>query len=269
MQSVEALFQTRNTSAWLTNSQSPRILHVFDRACNLIDERGDVLSVVPPEIGNGPFNLVVGEEIRFRDLVHRESEISSSASRLILGTLTVDTTTTKLWSPLPAWNELHDRRCDVLDLLRSVPGNQAELQLPSSPVSDLPNVLAAGDRSAVRAATSRLAGLGAGLTPAGDDFIMGAVYAAWIIHPPDIAEALAEEIASVAAPLTTSLSAAWLRSASRGEAGLVWHRFFEALVSARSVRVLESMQYILAVGATSGADALAGFMSTMLCSVKW
>ena len=110
-------------------------------------------------------------------------------------------------------------------------------------------------------------GLGMGLTPAGDDFLMGALYAAWIIHPSALASRLAQEIANVAAPLTTSLSAAWLRSAGRGEAGILWHEFFDALLVARTgspACLQKAMENICAVGETSGADALAGFLSAFL-----
>ena len=53
--------------------------------------------------------------------------------------------------------------------------------------------------------------------------MVGAIYASWILHPPEIAGTLGKEIADRTSPLTTSLSAAWLKSAGRGEAGILWH----------------------------------------------
>jgi len=111
------------------------------------------------------------------------------------------------------------------------------------------------------ATAKQLAGLGQGLTPAGDDFILGAILAAWILHSRKVAKHLAEEITNVAAPLTTSLSAAWLRSAGRGEAGIRWHEFFESLISGDPASIQKAMDKILADGETSGVDALAGFIS--------
>ncbi|HET6823298.1 MAG TPA: DUF2877 domain-containing protein, partial [Anaerolineales bacterium] len=121
------------------------------------------------------------------------------------------------------------------------------------------------DLSSALKISSQLAGLGAGLTPAGDDFIMGAIHAVWIIHPLEVASALTQSIADTAAPLTTSLSAAWLRSAGQGEAGVLWHQFFEALVGRvdAPTYLQEALDNILSVGETSGADALAGFSSTL------
>jgi hypothetical protein len=70
-------------------------------------------------------------------------------------------------------------------------------------------------------AAQHLAGLGPGLTPAGDDFMLGAILAARIIHPEELAIILTKELSEAAAPLTTSLSAAWLRAAGRGEASVM------------------------------------------------
>lgn len=128
------------------------------------------------------------------------------------------------------------------------------------------SALAHADLSSAPKLAAQLAGLGGGLTPAGDDFMMGAMYAAWIIHPPEVAGVLVQTMANTAAPLTTSLSAAWLRSAGRGEAETLWHRFFNALLSSNAGAVRDEIQKILAVGHTSGADALAGFLGTMAAS---
>jgi hypothetical protein len=145
----------------------------------------------------------------------------------------------------------------------SLPDHQ--LSIPNTLASNLSSALAGADISSAKTIATQLAGLGIGLTPTGDDFIMGAVYAVWIIHPLENASILAEEITKTAAPLTTSLSAAWLRSAGKGETGILWHEFFDALISADSALMQESVKKILAVGETSGADALSGFISTMLC----
>ena len=70
-----------------------------------------------------------------------------------------------------------------------------------------------------------------------------------------------EQIANIAAPLTTSLSGAWLRSAAKGEAGELWHEFFDALIEDKNMYL--PMSKILSVGETSGSDALMGFLGTI------
>ena len=262
MRSINAHSGTQNVCDWLANSCQPRILHVFEHACNLINERREVLSVVAPQIGAGPFNLLLEEDICFSNSLRLESPVSVSAHQLTLGDLTIQTGQAKCWSPRPDWERLQIRRTEILNPLPSLPISITQPLLPHSLLSNLSSALVTEDISSTQKITSQLAGLGAGLTPAGDDFLLGSMYAAWIIHPPEVAKILAEGIANIAAPLTTSLSAAWLRAGSRGEAGAVWHEFFEALIAADSAQTQNALEKILAVGETSGADALSGFLGT-------
>jgi hypothetical protein len=302
MQSINSLSLTPAVNNWLANSRHPRILHVFDHACNLINERREVLSIVTPQIGNGPFNLVL---LKLPGNINLQSPISISPTQLTLGDITITTGSAKLWHPRPDWEMLHAKKDDILNQIMSLRGQWfsarsnpldnweiASSQRTSallattllftnhqkhglqSPVSNLQffnpqfsnsliSSLAIADLPSSLTTAKQLAGLGQGLTPAGDDFILGALLAAWIIHPPEIARVLAEKIAETAAPLTTSLSAAWLRSAGKGEAGILWHKFFEAL--SHPISSLQSpISKILSIGHTSGADALAGFFG--VCS---
>ena len=299
LQPINALSLAPEARDWLENSRHPRILHVFDHACNLINECREVLSIVTQQIGDGPFNVVIEADVLFSDHLDTQSPISIYANQLNIGDLTINTANAKLWSPRPDWEALHARRDDILNhlsLLRAsdsdrsnphqceetlaphasagVASSQSALlamtlpQLPltnlQSPISSLQfsnsliSSLANADLPSSLTATQKLAGLGNGLTPAGDDFILGAVLAAWIIHPSNVARILAEEITNIAAPLTTSLSAAWLKSAGRGEAGILWHEFFNALLTGDSIGIQLQITNLLCIGHTSGADALAG-----------
>ena len=52
-QIIDALSMTSHVHNWLASSTSPQILHVFDSACNLINERREILSVVTQAVGAG------------------------------------------------------------------------------------------------------------------------------------------------------------------------------------------------------------------------
>ena len=263
MQSLKVLSLTSSVNGWLANSRQPRVLHIFEHACNLISEHKDVLSVVTQGIGDGPFNLVVENDVVFSEHLSIESPIVNSPNRFGLGDLIINTQSARLWSPRPNWEVLHARRYDVRNLLANLPIANYESSVSNFQFSRLlASALANADLPASITAAQKLAGLGIGLTPSGDDFIMGAILAAWMIHPADAAEVLAMEVTEVAAPLTTSLSGAWLRAAGRGEAGILWHQFFNALLSADQTSIQESVDKILSVGETSGADALSGFVSS-------
>jgi len=261
MQIINSLFLTTAVNEWLATSQQPRILHVFDHSCNLINEDRDILSIVTPQIGNGPFNLVIDDDVLFSEQLTLQSQISNSPNHLSLGNLNINTADAKLWSPRPDWEKLHARKDDILNQLTKLP--ITNYQFSNSPASNsLVSALANADLSSALNAAQQLTGLGIGLTPAGDDFILGAILAAWIIHPLEVASVVAKDVANTAAPLTTSLSAAWLRSVGRGDAGILWHEFFDSLLNADATRMQTAMDKILAVGETSGADALAGFIGT-------
>ena len=289
MQSLHALSFAPDARNWLMSSRHPRILHVFDHACNLVNERGEVLSIVTPQIGNGPFNLVVNDKVLFLEYLTVESQVSVVGNQVTIGDLMIHTANAYLWNPRPDWEVLHAKKDGIFDQIKSMrtlikakqvlhqskiasPQN-ALLAMKFSPLpitndqsltSDLASALASADISSALTTTSQLAGLGSGLTPAGDDFLLGAIYAAWIIHPPEVAKVLAEEITNTAAPLTTSLSAAWLRSAGKGEGGILWHLFFDALITGSAPDIQLQITKLLSVGETSGADALAGFVGVLL-----
>ncbi len=260
MQSINAVSFTNDVKAWLMTSSQPKILHVFDDVCNLINERREVLSVVIDEIGNGPFNLVVEEPVVFTKHLDVESKVSIQKTQILLGDITISLINAQMWNPMPRWDDLRKRKDEIVDrlaLLQIDNDNESILQFSNS----LTNAILKADITALQGTSSKLAGLGIGLTPAGDDFLMGAMYAAWIIHPQEVAKEITEEIANVAVPLTTSLSGAWLRSAAKGEAGELWHDYFDALIEDKNIYL--PMSKILSVGETSGSDALAGFLEVI------
>jgi hypothetical protein len=276
MHVIHARSITDQVKSWLAVSQAARVLHVFEDVCNLINEHGEVLSVVTQKIGNGPFNLVIDEAIPFSDHLNAESKISIQSNRLTLEDVDIKIDKAKLWSPGSNWEMLYKKRNNILNQVVSLPkwelsfkqeiaSSQSALLAMTPSTGTLVPAIASADISNSLDAAKQLAGLGQGLTPSGDDFILGSILAAWVIHPKIIAEILAEEIANAAAPLTTSLSAAWLRSGGRGEVGILWHNFFNALIVNDARAIQMHITELLSIGHTSGADALAGFMSTLIC----
>jgi len=259
-QTIKSISITDNVKNWLANYHQPKILHIFDEACNLINENKEVLSIVSSEIGNGPFNLVIEDNVLFTKHLDVNSKISIEDKQLRIGDLAISFAYAQLWNPLPKWEVLRKNKNEIinrLSLLQIDIENESILQFSNS----LTQAIIEADITPIKSITPKLAGLGIGLTPAGDDFLMGAMHATWMIHSKSDAKKITEEIANVAVPLTTSLSGAWLRSAAKGEAGELWHEFFDALIKDDNVYL--PMSKILSVGETSGSDALAGFFSVI------
>ncbi|HXD11186.1 MAG TPA: hypothetical protein VN653_14060, partial [Anaerolineales bacterium] len=157
MKSLNALSRTTTVNHWLANSQQARILHVFDQACSLINERREVLSVVTPQIGNGPFNLVIQDDIIFTDHLDAESRIFVRNEGLQFGDLVINSTTAALWLARPNWEALHARREVILTQVAKLPITD------HPPSNSLCLALASADLSRSITAAQKLAGLGAGL----------------------------------------------------------------------------------------------------------
>lgn len=269
---------------WLENSSHGRVLHVFDPVCNLINEESAVLSLVSTAIGNGPFSAVV-ERGGFTSWLDSQSAVQFSQSNLILGDAIFNFEEAQGWEPRPQWESLHGRKKEmrsaskrIESLLRlHAPAESfahivfppASMATPHSPVfskarSNIDALLPAlirEDAAEMRRAAALLAGLGAGLTPAGDDFLLGLMHALWATRPQTQALALCLILEESAAPRTNSLSAAWLQAAARGEAGEPWHELFAAISgSGEAEKATENaVMRILPTGHSSGADALGAF----------
>jgi hypothetical protein len=258
---------------------------VFDRACDLLTPGGEVIALVLPEVGPGPLNIVL-EAPELPDVFRRlEPGMAASlvGSRLCVGELEVNLGQAEIWEPCPDWRRLQARRVAIVDCLPLVQAVALRHAPESSLLSLLPPdegshssgameaLLAvarqavtglhlgwAGDDDQLRVAAAHLAGLGAGLTPAGDDLLSGAMLWAWLAHPEPASFCL--HVLETAAPVTTTLSAAFLRAAARGECSAAWHRLLAGLDDGAGDRVSAAVQDILSFGHTSGADALAGFL---------
>ena len=123
-----------------------------------------------------------------------------------------------------------------------------------------------GDGTALEAGGELLAGLGGGLTPAGDDFLTGVMLWAWLAHPE--AQGFCRRLLEASAARTMMLSAAFLRCAAAGECSAAWHDLLAALDGGTARQVAEAVKSVLSFGHSSGADALAGFFWRGLASTQ-
>jgi hypothetical protein len=115
-------------------------------------------------------------------------------------------------------------------------------------------------RIGLAAAAQQLAGLGPGLTPAGDDFVLGVMAALWLLGERNPLPAMA----AACATRTTLLSGAFLRAAAQGQFMEGWHHLAHALDRQDEPGSRRAVRQIAAFGASSGRDSLAGFARVLL-----
>jgi hypothetical protein len=233
---------THRVLAWLENSRPVRILNLLDEVCNLIDDKGDVISLVTTRVGKGPFNLIVENGFTKNLRLDQPVSIDLTTYSLTIGSLTILTNRATIWNPKPDW---HFLKTSSSPSLNESPPLEPEIERP---LKQLLDGIKHGNSAEIQTATFRLAGLGKGLTPSGDDVLMGVLYGLWVWYPQREWMRL---IVETAIPRTTSLSAAFLRAAEDGEATYHWHNLVNGHAGAVS--------HILSIGHTSGRDAWAGF----------
>jgi hypothetical protein len=292
-----ALRALRGTSGWT-------VLQVHPQACNLGDQGDQVLALVTEAVGPGPFSIVVElSEVGagFIRYAQADSAVEFRGQVLVIGgELQVRLGGAAAWEPRPSWQALRGsgRLANWLGELAAAlkshaplgslaEGLEAMLQserltpgrwLPAAGNSvasavlataveagrHLSQALAAGDLPTAAAAAGRLAGLGEGLTPAGDDFLMGAMLALWSAADPAWSGPACQVLLEAAAPRTHRISRAWLRAAAVGEAAEAWHELIQMVIRDDAPSLRRVVARIARQGHTSGADALTGFLVTAM-----
>ncbi len=239
----------------------------------------EIVALVEPELGNGPFHIVVrrlpppshpGSGQRSRDVPAWKTPMDLRIGHWSL-TITARTT---VWDPRPRWEDLRISEIALQQLgslvttaPQSAPHRQARAaaQALDSSLTQLvaalgrPTTGGSPDVAAISSAAGRMAGLGVGLTPSGDDVLAGIMLAMWAGHHPH-RQPLCRAITQAAYPLTTSLSRAFLYAASEGLADERWHRLLDTLGLGPDGNLKRAVTDVLAHGATSGFDMLHGFI---------
>jgi hypothetical protein len=283
---IQAISIAPAAKDWLAETQQATILHSFKPVVNMVNQEGNVLSLVNSDIGNGPFSVVVAKQDFPLD-VRAEDQIKVFDDHFWLGEEIIHTAEALVWDARPDWEVLRakpknlrwaanlltpllKREAQVDSLAHLVLDNNAAIPLPArilqtaqQAVPDLFASLAAADANATASAAKRLAGLGPGLTPAGDDLLLGAMHGLWATATDDQASEITGAIGSAAIPRTHALSGAWLNAGARGEAAERWHLLFQAINQLDDVQTRAMAMRILPTGHTSGADALGGFVAVL------
>lgn len=122
----------------------------------------------------------------------------------------------------------------------------------------------------VRSDLHSLIGLGQGLTPSGDDFVGGLLFAQWYLYkayPETMTwnQRAVDDLIEYARTRTNVISHAILRDHASGKGAEPLHNLVTALLQGKAPDELAAhIRALLAIGSTSGWDMLAGVMTSML-----
>ena len=114
-----------------------------------------------------------------------------------------------------------------------------------------------------------LVGLGPGLTPSGDDFLVG-LFA--IIHlqnsPCSMYKPLCESVIKVIQPLTNEISFTTLKKAAHGQVRESICSFIHAILYGTEVESIEALRRVLAIGSSSGTDIALGLIRGLEANIE-
>jgi len=272
----------------LQQGRTSRILHVFKTTCNLIDDQDKILSLILDPGQMDPFAIALERHPAwdsFTGYLDADSPVKITSDEIRVGVLRVSINDAELWTSCPDWGAiraalsrasgwlsqieeqlLQDRSADGLAALIDNPAAAWQgARSPwwtkaAAPIKILMDGLAFRDGRKLGQGAARLAGLGIGLTPSGDDFLVGLMYAIWSMFKSSEAKALCGVLEKAAAPRTGLFPAAHIRAAARGEAAAYWHGLLMACVEGDPEEIDAALDTLLAVGHTSGEDAVSGFV---------
>ncbi|MEO8924011.1 MAG: DUF2877 domain-containing protein [Caldimonas sp.] len=248
----------------LDSAGTGQVHSVFERAVNIA--MGDDLWTL---VASGQADLAFGIRTVLNDCAalgaSRGEPVAVRAGFIGIGTgaprVVVDCRSAARWQPAPPHSPAPGLEGRLAELAAATAGRcwhgaaaiarRVTAALLDEPLS-LPGVLA------------QVVGRGPGLTPAGDDVLVG-ILAALRLAPSTLAATHAAVLARSVEPRlgsTTDLSAHLLRQAARGLFSRSLHELVSALADDTAPGPLhERIDRALAIGATSGADACTGVLA--------
>ena len=263
---------------------------VFRTVVNLETLDG-LITIGAPSVDLLPNGISLGGSIDFRTLGLRQKQhvmVDRERIRIPACDIHIDLSRAAGWSPhlvstdprvaRARWRaRAGEVRSLVVAAIRARPGSGDGLgdlidhdgRSPLRPVARLaaPRLerlaaaLCGGDPRMAATAAESLVGLGPGLTPSGDDALVGIAAAVTAMAAPGTLDAAFLGRAVDNDPTrTTAVSSTFLRHAAAGEFSAVLHGLMAAFVGPDPSALKLTIEQLVAFGATSGTDTLVGVL---------
>jgi hypothetical protein len=271
----------RLLDAWRREGFAGAVHSVFDRVVNLVDASGTLVSLAARGLDIAPGTLRV-DVASFAACALRAGMPASARGAM----LHVDGDRfaarfdgTAAWhAQLPAYPRDDTTLRDNLGVVRTrlaaaargscdaLPGVAALIEMRAQA---LVHALRRGDVDEVCAQGRALLGLGPGLTPSGDDFLVG-LFA--VLNLPDSPchglRRACDAIVADAPSRTNPISLAALREAAQGRIRDSVQTLLCALLGGQRDDVVHALARVLAIGSTSGRDMVSGIVCGLDADVQ-
>jgi hypothetical protein len=272
---------------------------VFERVVNLVGRDGRLVSVIAQELGNFPHGILVADTgVPLGSLGWKEGMLAfgtgSGVLRLPEARMVLSLNGASVWQAslqvgpiltadgirhnLSVLERVARARTEKAGLSLLIPHWKAILcaEMPQDgelnavgraargPLLNLVRGMQAKDRGASLGAVRDLIGLGVGLTPSGDDLLIGLMASLLSLAgrssaAKDIAS-LAQDIAMLASGRTTLISQAFLQHAANNETSEILRDLICSVLTASDVQVATAAGRVLRIGSSSGAELILGVL---------
>lgn len=283
MKAVQALSISATLLPILRAGSHARVHSIFARALNLIVGEDRLLTLACHELGDAPDTVVV-DAPHWRDSsLDPGTEVHLATQRIQIGAnVEVRLQGAQPWQcRLPAWTTgsalarkhlplalEHVRRCGrsfawIPPLLSdSLPDADAVVAATlRRRAQGLCDAVINGDEARARQHIFDLIGLGSGLTPSGDDFVLGWLLVMSLAKGPCHGwSSVAAQAVQSATSRTHLISATALRHAVEGRARQLLVDLCEALLHGDEPQVHAALDHVIRIGANSGSDIALGIL---------
>ncbi len=258
-----------------------RVHSVFERVVNVEDQGGELYTLASRDLDNAP-NTVIVDTTGFGMTGIAVNDLAVAVDRkLRVGRIAVLLEGATGWKgTLPAYPRADSTLRDNLRIVESrldrhgeadcvIAHRRGEGAFAHEATAALAHratllfgALSRADLEAARAHAKAMIGLGPGLTPSGDDFLVGLLAVLNIAGSPCHAlRGVCPDIIAGAERSTNAISLAALTKAAEGRVRESIATLIERLMYGAGASLVSSLDRVLAIGSTSGADIVAGIVS--------
>ncbi len=253
------------------NSFTGSVVGIYQDFCNILGNDGRMITLAISPIGKSPFSVLIEWQDSFTSILAKMNVRADQFGIKVGDAIFISLDSANTWEPkmhqFPPTFRLKASSAELLinytqwprKLFKNSSNNYARDKLICG-ARNLQHALVNG--YSIKKAVKSLAGLGPGLTPAGDDYLLGIMASLWLTKNTNFLE----EIGWISSQKTTSLSAAYLMAGAKGEFAEYWHHLAKAILCQDPKILRKNISNFIQIGASSGRDALAGFSAHILKS---